>query len=94
MTGQKIEIRCVADGRVGQFDVVVSEGNSATKHRVTMTEDMVARLAGVHTAEQMINACFRFLLDREAKEAILAHFDVAIIPRYFPEFEREIGKYF
>ena len=32
-------------------------------------------------------------LDREPKESILAHFDVTVIRRYFPEFEREIGRY-
>ena len=38
-------------------------------------------------------AAFRFLLDREAKEQILAHFDITVISRYFPEFERELPRY-
>jgi hypothetical protein len=34
------------------------------------------------------------LLDREAKESILQRFDVTVISRYFPEFERELPRYF
>jgi hypothetical protein len=33
------------------------------------------------------------LLDREPKESILGHFDVAVISRYFPEFEQELPRY-
>jgi hypothetical protein len=33
------------------------------------------------------------LLDREPKEAILSRFDVSVISRYFPEFERELPRY-
>jgi hypothetical protein len=38
-------------------------------------------------------AAFRFLLEREPKESILARFDVSVIARYFPEFERELPRY-
>ena len=40
-----------------------------------------------------LEAAFRFLLDREPKEAILGRFDVTVISRYFPEFERELPHY-
>jgi hypothetical protein len=33
------------------------------------------------------------LLDREPKESILGSFDVTVISRYFPEFERELPNY-
>ena len=36
---------------------------------------------------------FRFLLDREPKEAILARFDISVIGRYFPEFGAELPAY-
>jgi hypothetical protein len=49
--------------------------------------------AGKHTPERCLNAAFRFLLDREPKESILKRFDVRIIGRYFPEFERELPRY-
>ena len=49
--------------------------------------------AGKHKPESFLDAAFRFLLDREPKEAILRRFDAAIIERYFPEFERELPHY-
>jgi hypothetical protein len=33
------------------------------------------------------------LLDREPKESILGRFDVAVISRYFPEFDRDLPHY-
>ena len=33
------------------------------------------------------------LLDRERKEFTLGRFDVTVISRYFPEFERELPRY-
>jgi hypothetical protein len=49
--------------------------------------------AGTHTPERCIQAAFQFLLDREPKESILRRFDVSVISRYFPEFERELPRY-
>ena len=43
--------------------------------------------------ERCLEAAFRFLLDREPKESILGRFDVTVISRYFPEFERELPHY-
>lgn len=33
---------------------------------------------------------FRFLLEREPNTSILSSFDLPVIGRYFPEYEREI----
>ena len=35
---------------------------------------------------------FRFLLARESKELILRTFDLPVIGRYFPEYERDIAR--
>ena len=48
---------------------------------------------GTHTPEHRIKAAFQFLVDREPKESILQRFDLAVISRYFPEFERELPRY-
>ena len=45
------------------------------------------------TPERVVEAAFRFLLDREPKESILGTFDVTVISRYFPEFEKELPRY-
>jgi hypothetical protein len=51
------------------------------------------RLAPRHTPEQLVDAAFRFLLDRESKEQILARFDISVIARYFPDFEKILPRY-
>ena len=89
-----IQVRRTAEHASPVFEVVVSEGKSETRHRVTMSPEMSERLtAGKHTPERCLEAAFRFLLDREPKESILRRFDVTAISRYFPEFERELPHY-
>ena len=59
-----------------------------------MARETCERLtAGGHTPEACLEAAFRFLLDREPKEAILGRFDVTVISRYFPEFEQALPGY-
>ena len=89
-----IEIRRTGDGDPLAFEVVVREGTGEPRHQVTMSRETCERLTGSkHAPERLIEAAFRFLLDRERKESILARFDVTIISRYFPEFERELPRY-
>jgi len=89
-----IEVRRTSDGDPLGFEVVVRVGKGETRHHVTMSRDTLRRLAGDrHTEEQCVEAAFRFLLDREPKESILGQFDVTVIARYFPEFERELPRY-
>ena len=89
-----IEVRRTGDGDPLGFEVLVREGKGETRHQVTMSRETCERLSGgKHMPERLIEAAFFFLLDREPKESILGHFDVTIIVRYFPEFERELPKY-
>jgi hypothetical protein len=89
-----IQVRRTGDGDPLGFDVVVREGKGETRHQVTMSRAVCERLtAGEHTPEACLEAAFRFLLDREPKESILGRFDVTVISRYFPEFERELPRY-
>jgi hypothetical protein len=88
-----IHVRQRAENDPVEFDVVVGEGEGKTSHRVSISRAMLTRLAAGHTAEHCLEAVFRFLLDREPKEAILRRFDVSVVVRYFPEFERELPKY-
>jgi hypothetical protein len=75
------------------FDVEVAEGRGATRHRMTLAAADLARLCGGASPEKLVEASFRFLLDREPKESILRGFDVSVIARYFPEFARELPRY-
>jgi hypothetical protein len=76
------------------FDVLVREGDSETRHEVTLKAADLARLGAGKSGPALIEAAFAFLLDREPKEAILRHFDLSVISRYFPEFERALPRYF
>jgi hypothetical protein len=40
----------------------------------------------------LVEQSFRFLLDRESPQMILAAFDLLEIGRYFPEYEAEIRR--
>ncbi len=75
------------------FDVRVREGAGETRHRVTLSPEDHARLAPNATAPQLLEAAFRFLLDREPKESILPAFEITLISRYFPEFEKALPAY-
>lgn len=89
-----IEVRRTGDGEPMEFAVTVREGGGQSQHRVTMARATLAALAPDGTdPNALIRAAFAFLLEREPKESILARFDVTVIGRYFPEFEREIGRY-
>ena len=86
-----IEVRRRGEGDPLEFEVVVREGQGVSRHRVTMQKALCERLTGgKHTPERCLEAAFRFLLEREPKESILARFDVRDIGRYFPEFDRDV----
>jgi len=75
------------------FRVRVIEGGSESAHQITLGPKYHARLAGATAEpEELIRKSFEFLLEREPKESILKRFDLAVISRYFPEYEREIKK--
>lgn len=73
--------------------VTVTDSRSSSTHEVTAGPNDVARLGTGASAEDLIEASFRFLLDREPKESILSRFDLSIISRYFSEYEARIGDY-
>jgi hypothetical protein len=74
--------------------LVTVTASTTTKHRVRVTPDDIRRYGGdAISAQQLLEASFRFLLDRESNTSILASFDLPVIARYFPEFEKEIGHF-
>jgi hypothetical protein len=88
-----IEVTSLADEDPMAFEVVVREPGGTTTHHVTLAAADLARLSQGRPPKQVIEAAFRFLLDREPKEAILARFDISAISGYFPEFGRELPNY-
>ena len=68
------------------FFVTVDEGTSSTTHVVTVWPSDVERYAPGTEPEDLIEASFEFLLQREPKESILGTFELPVIERYFPEY--------
>jgi len=76
------------------FDVEVADERGKTRYQVTMARALYMKLTqGKAAPETLIEAAFRFLLEREPKESILRRFDASVIAQYFPEFERELPRY-
>ncbi len=89
-----IEVEKTSAGGKTEFQVTVTEGAGQTTHRVSMSPLTYKKLSrGAVSEERLVQAAFEFLLDREPKESILRSFDLTVISRYFPEFERLLGGY-
>lgn len=89
-----IEVTRTGDNDPIAFQVVIRDPDGESRHHVTLGRALCESLtAGRHPPEHCIEAAFRFLLDREPKDAILARFDITAISRYFPEFEQELPRY-
>lgn len=87
----EIDVRCVATDRGWICDVRVRGGGSETAHRVTVGRADLDRLAaGSDDPTDLVRRSFEFLLRRESKDSILGAFDLPVIGRYFPEYDRTI----
>jgi hypothetical protein len=77
----------------GEFMVRVIDGIGESSHLVTLNAEHYNRLTrGKIEPQELVRRSFQFLLEREPKESILGRFDLQVIARYFPEYEREITR--
>lgn len=93
----QIAVDCKLDGVESSSGwsckVRLSDRSSVTEHTVRITPADLTRLApGSTDPTDLVRRSFAFLLEREAKESILGTFDLPLIGRYFPEYERTIGE--
>jgi hypothetical protein len=73
------------------YTVIVQEGASRSQHTVTLEDAYYRKLtSGRITPEELIHRSFEFLLAREPKDSILSRFELSVIQRYFPEYEKKI----
>ena len=87
----EIDVRCEprADGWTCRVDV--AEGGSTTSHSVSVAgADLVRLDPAAAEPTDLVRRSFAFLLEREPKESILRSFDLTVIGRYFPDWERTI----
>lgn len=74
----------------GTWRVRVAEGGSESRHEVTVSEAERERFGGGAGPEALLEESFRFLLEREPKESIMARFPLSTIARFFPEYPEAI----
>ncbi len=75
-----------------RWQVTVTAG-ARTEHEVRVTAADVEQFGGGKVgASELLEASFRFLLEREPNTSILSSFDLPVIARYFPEFEQELKR--
>ena len=76
----------------GRAPSPIDDGDGApTRHDVTVTTGDLAHLAPDATdPDDLVRRSFEFLLEREPKTSILRRFDLPLIGRYFPDYERTI----
>jgi hypothetical protein len=88
MSTVEVSAAVVGDG----WDCIVTvRDDSETRHRVRVSRAHLTRLApGASDPVSLVEASFAYLLEREPKESILRDFDLIVIGRYFPDYEREI----
>jgi len=82
-----------AENQVGGWvcEVEVAAEGETTDHRVTVAPAEVARWArgsSQSDVEDLVRRSFEFLLEREPASSILGEFDLAVVQRYFPEYDR------
>ncbi len=90
MTDIEVTSRTTSDGWSASV-VITDPDGSASRHEVTVTRVVLERLApGADDPVDLVQRSFAFLLAREPKESILRSFDLPVIGRYFPDYERSI----
>lgn len=80
------------DEKGWEFEVEVKEGASASRYQVILRKDYYQKLTGGKgDLSDLVKRSFEFLLKREPKESILSSFDLSLVQKYFPEYEKMIS---
>lgn len=69
-------------------EVAVERDGMKTEHVVRVTVADLERWGGGRPVEDLVRRSFEFLLEREPPTSILRRFDLAVIQRYFPDFDQ------
>ena len=72
-----------------EYRITIEEKSSKSVHKVTVEPEYYQKITqGKISMEEYIQLSFEFLLKREPKESILPAFNIQVINRYFPEYEK------
>jgi len=70
----------------------VDAASERTRHSVRVSQADLDRWGGGGPVEDLVRRSFEFLLEREPAGSILREFDLAVIQRYFPEFDQNFRR--
>ena len=76
------------------YMVTINEPRGTSTHVVTVWPSDVERYAPGTPPEDLLEAAFEFLLEREPPQTVLARFELPVIERYFPDFPRAMAARF
>jgi len=93
-----VELRRSGDGWTCEVEVQLD--GRPSRHTVAVTPQDVARWGRdfdgdadeAEAVEDLVRRSFEFLLEREPPESILRRFDLAVIQRYFPEYDPQFRR--
>jgi hypothetical protein len=89
---ESVRVQCRLVGTGWQCHVALDEAARTYEYDVSVSRAELDRFArGAFDPMRLVAQSFRFLLEREGPESILASFSVSDIERYFPEYGREIS---
>jgi hypothetical protein len=86
-----VEVHAEDKGDRWLCTVSVDHAGQRTRHAVTVGPADVDRWADGNKredVESLVTRSFDFLLERESPSSILSSFDLSVIQRYFPEYDR------
>lgn len=87
-------VRAQRAGDAWKCVVTVEHDGERTTHSVTVRPADMERWGGGAErgdVEDLVARSFEFLLEREPAGSILKTFDLAVIPRFFPEYDQLFG---
>jgi len=76
-------------------DVTVDQAGQSTRHAVSVSRHDLERWGRSEDAarvEDLVRRSFQFLLERESPRSILGRFDLAVIQRYFPDYDQHFKR--
>lgn len=79
---------------VAEYRVMLTpEDGPHSTHEVTLSEEYWEKLTGGKMSGQdLIEATFEFLLQRESNDSIMNKFDLTTVAEYWPEYENTIKR--
>lgn len=87
-----IDVQQISDSPA-RFDVTVQEDGDESTFEVLVTEDEFERYNHGADWHELVKATFLFLLDKESVDAILDHFQLSDVEKYFPEYPDDLPDY-